>query len=158
LAVSWEEGEAGLAGEVEEAVAGLWDLLVDALEEAGDGELRRGLEDAILLLEDLRKLLLRYAERAERGALELPLLDKAERAAKQLLSDLEDLEWRSGGRLSDALSEACERAESLVDLVDMLREWAEDAMADAAPADDDWDDFDDYLDDEEIDDLEEDLV
>lgn len=148
MAVSWEEGEEGLAGEVEEAVAGLWDLLRDALEEAGDGELRRGLEDAILLLEDLRKLLLRYAERAERGVLELPLLDKAERAARQLLSDLEDLEWRSGGRLSDTLSEACERAESLVDLVDMLREWAEDAIADAAPADDDWDDSDDYLDDE----------
>lgn len=147
-----------MTGEVEEAVAGLWDLLVDALEEAGDGELRRDLEDAILLLEDLRKLLLRYAERAERGALELPLLDEAERAAKQLLSDLEDLEWRSEGRLSDTLSEACERAESLVDLVDTLREWAEDAIADAAPADGDWDDFDDYLDDEEIDDLEEDLV
>jgi hypothetical protein len=157
LTVSWEEGEEGLAGEVEEAVAGLWDLLVDALEEAGDGELRRGLEDAILLLEDLRKLLLRYAEQAERGVLELPLLDKAERAARQLLSDLEDLEWRSGGRLSDTLSEACERAESLVDLVDMLREWAEDAIADAAPADDDWDDSDDYLDDEEVDE-EEDLL
>jgi hypothetical protein len=152
LAVSWEEGEEGLAGEVEEAVAGLWDLLRDALEEAGDGELRRGLEDAILLLEDLRKLLLRYAEQMERGVLELPLLDKAERAAKQLLSDLEDLEWRSGGRLSDTLSEACERAESLVDLVDMLREWAEDAIADAAPADDDWeDDWNDYLDEEEED-------
>jgi hypothetical protein len=156
LAVSWEEGEEGLAGEVEEAVAWLWDLLRDALEEAGDGELRRGLEDAILLLEDLRKLLLRYAEQMERGVLELPLLDKAERAAKQLLSDLEDLEWRSGGRLSDTLSEACERAESLVDLVDMLREWAEDAIADAAPADD-WDDSDDYLDDEEVDE-EEDLL
>jgi hypothetical protein len=157
LAVSWEEGEEGLAGEVEEAVAGLWDLLKDALEEAGDGELRRGLEDAILLLEDLRKLLLRYAEQAERGVLELPLLDKAERAAKQLLSDLLDLEWRSEGRLSDTLSEACERAESLIDLVDMLREWAEDAIADAAPADDWDDDWDDYLDDEEIDE-EEDVV
>ena len=161
MTVSWEEPEAGSAEEVEEPAAELRDLLEEALEEAGERELRRGIADALVQLEDLLKLLKRYAEQVERGLYELSLLDEAERMVKLLLGDLLDLEWRSEGRLSDTLSEACERAESLIDLVDMLREWAEDAIADAAPAEDEWEEeeeWEDYFDDEEIDEEEEDLL
>jgi hypothetical protein len=162
LAVGWEE--AGLAGEVSqvlEAAAGLRDLLEDALEEAGSEELRGSLEDAILALEDLRGLLLRFAEQAGRGVFDLSLLDEAEEEARRLVDHLEDLEWRGGGRLGDALSEARGRAESLADLVDMLREEVEDAAADAAPAGGGWEEdeeWGDYFEDELADDEEEDLL
>jgi len=159
LAVSWEEGEAGLTGEVEEAVAELRDLLEEALEEAGERELRRGIADVLVQLEDLLKLLKRYIERVKRGLYELSLLDEAERMVKLFLSDLLDLEWRSEGRLNGILREAYEQAGNLVDLVGTLREWAEDAIEDAAPAEDDWEEeWEDYLDDEEIDEEEEDLL
>ena len=161
MTVSWEEPEASSAEEVEEAVAELRDLLEEALEEAGERELRRGIADVLVQLEDLLKLLKRYAERAERGLYELSLLDEAERRVKLLLSDLLDLEWRSEGRLNGILREACEQAGNLVDLVGMLREWAEDAIADAAPAEDDREEeeeWEDYFDDEEIDEEEEDLL
>lgn len=161
--MGWEE--AGLAGEVSqvlEAAAGLRGLLEDALEEAGSEELRGSLEDAILVLEDLRGLLLRFAEQAGRGVFDLSLLDEAEEEARRLVDHLEDLEWRSGGgRLGDALSEARGRAESLADLVDMLREEVEDAAADAAPAGDGWEEdeeWGDYFEDELADDEEEDLL
>ena len=155
---------AGLAGEVArvlEAAAGLRGLLEDALEEAEGEELRAGVEDAILLLEDLRGLLLRFTEQAGRGAFDLSLLDEAEEGARRLLDHLEDLEWRGGGRLGDALSEARGQAESLADLVDMLREEVEDAVADAAPAGGGWEEEEergDYFEDELVDDEEEDLL
>jgi len=158
LTVSWEEADlAGDIAQVLEAAARLSSLLEDALEEAEGEELRAGVEVATMMLEDLRGLLLRIAEQAGRGALDLSLLDEAEERAGQLLDHLEDLEWRGGGSLGDALSEAREQAESLAALIDMLREEVEDAAEDAAPGDDGWDDeWEDEW--EDLDDEEEDLL